>query len=152
MKQSQKIRNLDQKINNWKSHIEVYLLSSDFLAESLKANKNWQKISFILQCSFTQKPHLFDNLNSLNIVQNILPQRSQKPTRFTNFLTNMFLFDVRKKHLHFTKELHSRSIGKVNVCIFLYISAKECLFQRRRKLYLVGGWIISLRRLVIWTS
>ena len=35
--------------------IGVYILISDFLAESFKAKKNKQKISLILQYSFAQK-------------------------------------------------------------------------------------------------
>ena len=37
---------------------EVYLLISDFLVESLKASKNQQKSSLILQYSFAQKTFL----------------------------------------------------------------------------------------------
>ena len=33
---------------------------SDFLAESLKANKNYRKRSLILQYSFAQKSHFMD--------------------------------------------------------------------------------------------
>ena len=36
----------------------IYLLISDFLVESLKANENQQKRSLILQYSFAKKPHL----------------------------------------------------------------------------------------------
>ena len=37
----------------------VYLLISDFLVESLKANKNKEKRSLILQYSFAQNSHSF---------------------------------------------------------------------------------------------
>ena len=47
----------------------VYLLISDFLAESLKANKNRQKRSLILQYR----------------IKNILSQHRQNLTHFTNF-------------------------------------------------------------------
>ena len=43
----------------------------------------------------------FTNLNSLNIVKNILPQHSRKATHFTNFLADIFLVGV-KKILHST--------------------------------------------------
>ena len=36
----------------------VYLLISDSLVESIKANKNWEKRSLILQYSFAQKASL----------------------------------------------------------------------------------------------
>ena len=48
----------------------------------------------------------------------------------------------QKKHLHCTSSIHprthSRSNWKANVSIFLYISVRKFLFQRRRKL-LSGG-------------
>ena len=51
-----------------------------------------------------------------------------------------------------TQELDSWSALKANICIFLYISVRKVLFQRRSKILyggggLGGGWIISLRRL-----
>ena len=45
-----------QMIQNLK--FGVYLLISYFFAESFKANKNWQKISLILQYSFAKKTSL----------------------------------------------------------------------------------------------
>ena len=55
----------------------------------------------------------------------------------------MFLFGVRKKNCNGpfldTQELYSSGTLKTNVCIFLYISLKKYLFQRRSKIfYLVG--------------
>ena len=57
------------------------------------------------------------------------------------------------------QELHSWSTLKASVCIFLCISVKECLLQKRSKI-VSGcgwgkewrGWIISLRWLAVWTS
>ena len=54
------------------------ILISDFLVESLKANKNYQKKRpLILQCSFSQKLH-FANLKSLTIIKSIIRHHSQK--------------------------------------------------------------------------
>ena len=53
-----KSSNLGQKINDWKPHFGVYLLISDSPIESLRATKNYQKRSSILQYSFAQKTSL----------------------------------------------------------------------------------------------
>ena len=74
-----------------------------------------------------------------------------------NFPANMFLFGVRKKHLHsivsWRPKLHSWSTLKANVRLFLYISVRKDVVR----FYLMGGGlggssIISLRRLVFWAS
>ena len=55
---------------------KVYLLTSDFLAESLKASKNQPKDhSFYNTVSLKNLTQL-SGLNSLNIAKNVLPQRS----------------------------------------------------------------------------
>ena len=78
---------------------------------------------------------------------------------FTKFPANMFLFGVRKNiciaPFLDAQELHSWSTLKANVCIFLYISVRKYLFQRRCKVLSSGGWdgggwIISLRRFPVW--
>ena len=61
-----------------------------------------------------------------------------------NFQVNMFLVGV-KINLHCTNFRQwwtaSWSIGKANVCIFLFICVKTFLFWRRRKFWLI-----------VWTS
>ena len=56
-----------------------------------------------------------------------------------NFPANMFLFGVRKKHLHSTvswrPKLHSWNTLKANVRFFLYISVRKDLVR----FYLMGG-------------
>ena len=85
---------------------------------------------------------------------------------FTNFAGNMFLLCVRKRiyvngAVPFldAQELHSWSTLKANVCIFLYISIRNFLFQRSSMILFSGnrwgvgdGWIIFLRRIVVWVS
>ena len=65
------------------------------------------------------------NLNSLNMVKNVLPQHSRNPTHFTNFPANMFLVCVRKKSCTApfldVQEQHSPNTRKTNVCQCLYI-------------------------------
>ena len=62
----------------------------------------------------------------------------------SDFAVNMFLFGLRKNictapHLD-AQELHSWSILKANVCIFLYISLRKFLFQRGSKLFSGKVW------------
>ena len=99
-KYSQKQQNVDQNIIDskscvWKSFLEnivsgtqllyIYICSnvpvsirvfliSDFLAESLEANRNQQKRSLILQYIFVQKTSFY----SLDFENNMLLQHSQK--------------------------------------------------------------------------
>ena len=73
----------------------VYLLLLDFLVETLKDNKNYQKRSVILWTVPLKKLTSFYE-PQFNIVKNIIQQENQKPTHFTNFPANMFLVGVRK--------------------------------------------------------
>ena len=62
-----------------------------------------------------------------------------------NFPANRFLFDVRKNFSTApfidAQELDSWSTLKGNVCIFLYISVRKFLFQRRSKILSGGRWV-----------
>ena len=64
-------------------------------------------------------------------------------SHFTNFGANIFLFAVRKKHLHCTiclrPRMYPRNISKANVWLFLYICVRKFLFQRRSKI--LSGWV-----------
>ena len=76
---------------------------------------------------------------------------------FTNFPANMFPFGVRKNICSAlfldAQEPHSWSTLKANVCIFLHISVRKCLFQRRSKILSAGRWWInSLRWIAVWAS
>ena len=86
----------------------------------------------------------FTNLNSLDIENNMLSQHSQKPFWLYKFSANMFLFGVRKNictpPFLDAQELHSWSTLKANVCIFLYISLRNLLFQRRSKVFSGKSW------------
>ena len=101
----------------------------------------------------------FTKLNSLYIEKNMFPQQSfltlKVLSHFTSFPANMFLVGVRKKICTTpfleAQELHSPSTLKGNVCIFLYISVRKSLFQRRRKLlsgkFPQGGSLIGSRKM-----
>ena len=81
---------------------EVSLISK-FLAESLKANKNYQKRSCILQYSFAQKTSLILRTSTHLTLKTICSRNTDKI-----FPANMFLFGVRK-----------------NVCTAPFLEAQE---------------------------
>ena len=125
----------------------------DFLTENLKVNKNWRKRSLILQYKITY----FTNRNFLTMKIICSQNTAKKRSQFTNFPVNMFLFGVRKNNIipqfpDFQKLLSWR-IFKENVYIFLYISLRKFLFQRRSKILSGGigsGGKYFLRRLAVW--
>ena len=143
LKLSPKNRNLDQNINDskisylefffWKyyfghtrflylsrrssRHHQSFFLISDFLAESLKANKNLQKRSHVLQYSFARKTSHFTNINSLDIENNMLPQHNQKPFWLYKFSANMF--NAPFPRTAFLKHIESKCL-----CISLYLLNK----------------------------
>ena len=111
----------------------------------VKANKNYQKASHILQYNFAQKTSLILQTSahlSLKIICSRNTARSI--SGFTNFPVNMFLFGVRKDICTAAfldaQELHSWSTFKANVCIFLYISVRKFLLQTRSEVWSGGGW------------
>ena len=98
----------------------AYLLISDFLAKSVKANKNQQKRSLILQCSFAKKPHSFykpqinltlQKLHSCNTAKNL--------TYFTNFTTDIVLIGVRK-NICTAPSLEAQELHSLGKQIFVY--------------------------------
>ena len=85
----------------------------------------------------------FTTLNSLDIDKNMLPQHSKKSFLLYKF-SSKHLVGVRRNICTApfldAQELHSRSTLKANVCIFLYISLRKFLFQRRSKFLSGGVW------------
>ena len=175
LKQSPKKRNLNQNINDSKSHIwifHIFIFQShiwnfffeniisvsgiqlfhirphvsldivtifyyylNFLAESLKANKNQRKSSLILQYSFVHKTWLIlwnSTHSTLKIICSC--NKARNLSHFTNFSAKIFLFGVRKNICAASfldaQELHSWSTLKAN--------AWKCLFQRLSKI--LSGW------------
>ena len=120
-------------------HYQSFFLNSNFLAESLKPTKTIENNQFFYDTVLLKNLTHFTNLNSLNIEKNMLPQHIQKP---------FSLYKCSSKHLVGVKknictapfldaqEMHSQSTLKANVCIFLYISVRKCLFQRRSKFFI----------------
>ena len=102
-----------------------------------------QKTSLILRPS---TPSTFWKTYSCNTAKNQLT---------FNFSGKMFLVGVRGNICNAlfldAPELHFRSTGRANICIFLHISVRKFLFDVG-SFYLLGGWIIFVRRLAIRAS
>ena len=141
--------------------IRTFLIS-DFLAESLKANENQRKISI----HFCSKASLILRFSTHSTLKKFTPA-TQRKTFLTLQIFQQTSGWCQKKHLHClfldTQELHSRSTLKT-ICIFMYISVRKYLLQRRSKL-LSGGvsGVVdggrgremlnnSLRQLAVWVS
>ena len=125
---------MDQGINDSKSRIWNPFFSKYFFGFGLfflfssRKLQSQQKIAkkathSTIQFRWNNLTH-FKNLKSLDIENNMLSQRSQKP--FTLKICTASFLDAQ--------ELHSWSTLKANVCIFLYISVTKFLFQRRSKI------------------
>ena len=132
-----------------------FFLISDFLSESLKANKNLGKRSLILEYSFARKTSLILRTSTHLTLKTICSCNTPKS------LSDMFLLDVREKICTApfldTQELDFWSTLKANVCISLYISVRKFFFQRRSNVLsdvggLGEGWVISWRWLTVWLS
>ena len=84
--------------------LSEFFLISGFLAESLKANKNQQKRSLILQYRFAQKTSLILPTSTQLTLKIICSRNAAKNlSDFTNFLANMFLYSFRFATHHFLK-------------------------------------------------
>ena len=90
--------------------------------------KNLQKRSHVLQYSFAQKAHSFYEHQLTWHWKQYAPATQPKPFWFYKFSENTFTAPFLD-----AQELHSWSTLKANACIFLYISLRKFLFQRRSK-------------------
>ena len=157
-------RNLDQNINDSKSHICNFYLKilfrannfiphvlvdimrffyiPEFIAENLKPNKNQRKRLPILQYILAQKTSLILRISTLVELKIICFQNTAKKlSQLTDFPADMFLFDVRKNictaSFPHAQELLSWNALKANVCIFPYISLRKFCFKDLARFYLV---------------
>ena len=112
-------------------------LISDFLPESLKANKKVaKKITNFTTVSLKKLTH-FTNLNSLDVESDMLPQHSQKPFSLYKFSSKHVSVWCQKKYLHctiswrpgtaFLKHFESKGLY-----IPIYLPKKK-FFRRRSK-------------------
>ena len=137
-------------------HHQSFFLISDFLAESLKTSKNYQKRSLILQYSFAQKASLI-LWTSTHLTLKIICSRNTAKNLLdftTSFLVNMFLFGCRKNictppFLDAQNCILAVLWKQMSVYFCIYAQEKFCSKDVVR-FYLMGGglgcgWIISLR-------
>ena len=100
----------------------------------------------LLQYSFAQYTSLILSISTHLTLKTICSRNTSKTlSDFTNFPANIFLFGIRNNICTApsfdAQEPHSWSTLKVNVCIFLYISVRKFLFQRRSKILFGGSWV-----------
>ena len=90
-----------------------FFLISDFLAESLKDNKNQQKTSHILQYSFAQKTSLILR-TSIHLTLKIICSHNiaKNLSDLTNFPADIFLCGVRK-----------------NILLHHFLTPKNCILE-----------------------
>ena len=117
-----------------------FFLISDFLAESLKANKNQRKISLILQYSFSQKTSfIWWTSTSSSMAMKIICSHNIAETTFQQtcfcLVSGKKIAEIVKYHILTRKNCdNSWNTLKANVCIFLYISVRKNFFQRSTKI------------------
>ena len=116
---------------------------------SVRKSQSQQKLAekithFTIQFRSKNLTH-FTNLSSLDVGNNIHPQHSQKtfwPYRFSSKHVSVL---CQKKYLHCTISWRPRTESLKNLenkCfMFLYISLKKILFQKRSKVLSGGGGI-----------
>ena len=102
------------------------------------------KKSLVLQYSFSQNTSfILWTLTHLTLKIIFSDDTAKILSEFANFSANIFLFNVRENICTApfldAQELHSWSTLKEKVCIFLDISLRKCLFERRSKIFSGGG-------------
>ena len=122
--------------------LSEFFLISNFLAESwvAKPKKLAKKITYFTTQLCSKNLTHFTKLNSLDIESNMLLQQSYKP--FSLFQQPYFCLMSEKNICTApfldAQELHSWDTLNANVSIFLYISTRRLLPQRRSKIWTSG--------------
>ena len=111
-----KRRNLDQKINDSKSHIWRICLNFRFSSRKAQSQQNLAK-------KITNFTSLLIKAYLLKLIKAYFRNTAKNLNHFINFPANMFLVGVKKKKIGTaafldTQELHSRSTWKAK---YLYI-------------------------------
>ena len=119
--------------------------SSEFFSKPTKTNK---KNPLVLQYSFSQNTSFILWTSTHLTLKIVCSDNTAKIlSEFTNFSANIFLFNARESICTApfldAQELHSWSTLKENVCMFLDISVRKCLFERRSKIFSGGGWVVG---------
>ena len=124
-------------------NIRVLLISA-FLAESLKASKNQRKRSLILRYSFSQKTSLVLGTSTHLSLKIICSHNTAKSLSDLKIFQQTCFCLVPEKifelhHFLTPKNCIFLALLKANVCIFLYISVRYILFQRRKINFIQRG-------------
>ena len=124
---------------------EIFFNFRFSIRKSQSKQKLTKKINHLTIQLLSKNLAHFTNLNSHDIEKYMLPQHSQKP--FSLYKFSKKEFGWRKKNIYTApfldaQERHYRSTLKANVCIYLYISLRKFLSQRRIKL--LSGFVFYL--------
>ena len=127
---------------NWKiKYYKPHICNFNFTFSSRNSqSQQKQKKSLILQFCFAQKTSLILRASANSIFKRYTPATKPK----THSLYKIFrkhVFGWCQKRYYTARfldpqELHSRGTGIANICRFLHISVRKCLFQRSKKLLL----------------
>ena len=120
-------------MNGSKPHIWSLYTNFRFTSKKITSKKDYSFYNTFL----LKKPHSFYEPQLIQL------QHSQEPYSFYKFSSKHVSGWCQKKictpPIRDTQGLLSRSTWEANFCIFLYISVRKFLFQRRRKLLSAGG-------------
>ena len=134
---------LEQKMNyNWSLSFSFRFFSTRSQSPLFCNTDHWLYNTVSLKKPFT-------NLNSFNIVKNILPRQGQKPYSCYKIFNESVSGWSKKKHLYCTISRRPRTTFSKHLESKCILSLRKFLFQRRKSFYLVGAWIIFQ---TIWTS
>ena len=131
----------------WKYYFgQIVCIRPQVPVDIIKVFFNFSKFQddFTIQFRSKNLTH-FTSLNPFDIENNMPRNTNKTLSDFTNIPENMFLFGVRNNICTApfldAQEPHSWSTLKANVCIciFLYISVRKFLFQKRSKILTVEG-------------
>ena len=121
-----------------------FLFNFRFSSRKSQSQQKLAKRPLILQYSFAQKTLLILRTSTDLTLQIICSRnRAKNLSNFKDFPTDMFLLGVRENICTAifpdAQELHFWSNLKANVYIFLYISVRKFLFQRRSNILSNGS-------------
>ena len=146
-------------VNIISEHYQSFVcLFFNFLAESLKANKNLQKRSLNLQYSFAQKTsHILQTSTHSTLKNTCSLNTAKNLSHFTNFLANIRLVSEKTLALHHflpPKNCILEALWK-QISEYSCISQENFGFRDVVSFYLLLSficWITSLRRLAVWAT
>ena len=138
----------------------MFIINLRFSGRVSKPTKTSNKYHLFYNTVLLKKYHSFKNVNSLNILKNILPQHSQKPFPLYKFSGKLVSGWYQIKYLHCTiSRWPKTAFSKLWESKYLYIpvnlhkktSTRNIRSLRIYKCLVGGGWIIFISWLIVFT-